>query len=416
MSIAGFHPTGPDGGTMELWPEGERAGELGVVRTCRVERGGPGASIPAVSLWFSLPDLGAAPAPEPDEPFLVAALVQAMAEGRDLVLHGTASAELLGNLLEFRDAWHRWAPRRFARIAIDADVVSARGVSRERGAGVATGFSGGVDSFFTLWAHASGLAGHRARRITHAAFVHGFDIPLSDGTAFEAVRRRSAPVLAELGVELVPMRTNLRAALPYHWEMTYGAAVAACLQQLRPVCGEGLIASSRSYDASTLLMGSNMVTDALLSSATFSIREDGAGHVRSEKIAALAQWPASLAALRVCWQGAERDRNCGRCEKCIRTAVGFLAAGLPVPACFDRVPTVADIARLRLSAPQQLDEWRYLLAAADRTGVATPEIAAARRMLGRSERGVALRRAAASVARVTVPRPMRRLLRRWVAR
>jgi hypothetical protein len=349
MSISGFHPAGPGGGTLELWPMGERAAELGVVRTCRIERAGPGASVPAAALWFSLPDLGAGMAAEPDEPFLAAALVQAMAEGRDLVLHGAASAELLGNLLEFRDVWHRWAPQRYARIGIDADTVSPRGVPRERGAGVVTGFSAGVDSFFTLWAHTSGLAGHRARRITHAAFVHGFDIPLSDAAAFDVVCRRSAPVLADHGIQLVPMRTNLREVLPYHWEMMYGAALAACLQQLRPVCGEGLIASSRPYDASTLLMGSNAVTDALLSSASFAVREDGAGHGRAEKIAALAQWPASLTALRVCWQGAQYDRNCSRCEKCIRTALGFLAAGVSVPACFDPVPTIAEIERLRVA-------------------------------------------------------------------
>ncbi len=46
---------------------------------------------------------------------------------------------------------------------------------------------------------------------------------------------------------------------------------------------------------------------------------DGAGYSRTEKVGFVAQHPVATKALKVCWQGKERGRNCGVCEKCVRT-------------------------------------------------------------------------------------------------
>jgi len=409
---AAASPACSDAPSMHLWPEPETRTGLGVMRACRVERrkGGPQAS--AVRLWYSLPDLGGGEPAEPAEPFLVAALVHAMAEGRDLVLHATASAELLGNLAEFRDAWHRWRPDSFAAITIDADQVTPRGTQRVRGTGVAASYSGGVDSSFTIWQHASGLAGHRSRRITHAVFVHGFDIPLSDAESFETGCRRAGPLLSGLGISLVPLRTNFREALPDRWEQAYGPALAACFHQLRPHCGEALLASSRSYDALIFPAGSNVITDPLLSSAGLTVVEDGAGLNRCKKIAKLAGWPAGVEALRVCWQGERRDRNCGECEKCVRTMYNFLAAGLPVPPCFDRTPTPALLQRVRLRSPILAEEWAQLLLVAERNGIGARWVDVVRRKVAAYRARTAVREAAVRVARATLPGGIRRLVRR----
>jgi len=403
------------GASLHLWPEGERRAGADLVRSCRIERRGGARSRRAATLWFSLPDSGGGEPPEAAEPFLVSALVQAMAEGRDLVLHGAASAELLGNLAEFRDAWWRWRPATFSAIDITADQVTPRGAARPRGAGVACSYSGGVDSSSTIWRHADGLAGHRTRRITHAVFVHGFDIPLADAQGFEAGCGRAGPLLAALGINLVPIRTNFREALPYHWELVYGPALVACFQQLRPDCGEALIASSRSYEALIFPAGSNVITDPLLSSAGLTVVEDGAGLNRSEKIAQLAGWPAGVAALRVCWEGAQRDGNCGECEKCVRTMYNFLAAGLPIPVCFDRAPTLAVLDQVRLRSAVLAEEWRQVLLAAERNGIGDAWVQVARRKLARYRTRAAMREAASRVARATLPDSVRRLVRRAVS-
>jgi hypothetical protein len=403
-----------NGPSMHLWPEAQTPGGLGVRRACRVERRHGPPQTGDVTLWYSLPDLGGGEPPEPDEPFLVAAMIQAMAEGRDLVLHGAASGELLGNLAEFRDAWHRWRPETFAQIDIGADRTTPRGVTRHRGAGVAASYSGGVDSSWTIWRHVNRLAGHRSRGITHAVFVHGFDIPLADTAAFEAGCGRAAPLLGALGISLVPVRTNFRDALPYHWEMAYGVALASCFHQLRPHCGEALLASSRPYDVLTFPMGSNVITDPLLSSAELQVVHDGAGRNRCEKVADLAEWPAGLAALRVCWEGIPRDRNCGLCEKCVRTMHNFLVAGLPIPPSFERAPTLSQVERVRLRSPSLAEEWSQLLVAADRNGVRAPWVGLARRKVARYRVQSAFREAARQLARATLPSGVRHVVRRAV--
>src|SRR5690606_34326214 len=64
---------------------------------------------------------------------------------------------------------------------------------------------------------------------------------------------------------------------------------------------------------------------------------DGAGYSRIEKVAEIARHPIAVACLKVCWAGADQSANCGSCEKCIRTRLNFLAAGVTAtPACFDR--------------------------------------------------------------------------------
>ncbi|MGE5230204.1 MAG: hypothetical protein ACM3NS_00585 [Deltaproteobacteria bacterium] len=407
-------PARASGPSLHLWPEPEARDGLGVRRSCRLERRHGAAGPGPLTLWYSLPDPGGAEPAEPHEPFLLAALVHAMAEGRDLVLHAAASAELLGNLAEFRDAWHRWRPDSYAAIAIEADRVTPRGVPRARGAGVVASYSGGVDSSFTIWRHAAGVAGHRSRRITHAVFVHGFDIPLADTAGFDAGCRRAEPLLASLGVRLVPVRTNFREVFPERWEQVYGPALAACFHQLRPLCGEALLASSRSYEVLLFPTGSNVITDPLLSSADLTVVEDGAGLNRCEKISHLAGWPAGLEALRVCWEGGQRDRNCGECEKCVRTMFNFLAAGLPVPACFDRAPTAALLERVRLRSLILAEEWAQLLRVAEGNGIGAKWVGVARRKVARYRRRVAMREAAGRLARATLPGGIRRLVRQAV--
>jgi hypothetical protein len=66
------------------------------------------------------------------------------------------------------------------------------------------------------------------------------------------------------------------------------------------------------------------------------IVHDGAGYSRTEKVALLATNDAAAKVLKVCWEGKDASRNCGACEKCIRTQANFLAVGVPHAPCFDK--------------------------------------------------------------------------------
>ena len=77
----------------------------------------------SVTLWFELPVLSREPREDDGEAFLIATLMQAMAERRDLFVHADVSSELLSNLLEYRDAWHCWLPQEYARVEFGSRSV-----------------------------------------------------------------------------------------------------------------------------------------------------------------------------------------------------------------------------------------------------------------------------------------------------
>jgi hypothetical protein len=61
---------------------------------------------------------------------------------------------------------------------------------------------------------------------------------------------------------------------------------------------------------------------------------DGGRFSRLEKVRDLASWPTAIAALRVCPTRLEDGANCGRCEKCLRTRLELLAAGIDETSAF----------------------------------------------------------------------------------
>jgi len=163
--------------------------------------------------------------------------------------------------------------------------------------------------------------------------MHGFDIPLTEVRAFDNARIRAAMMLEGSGVELITVRSNIR-SLHENWYEAFGLGLASCFALVTPGYGIGLIGSCDTYDTVDFLIGSNPVTDQLLSTGDMDVRHDGAGMSRTEKVAYLANWEQGMPLLRVCWEGRVEDGNCGRCEKCVRTRLIFLLAGIPSPPCF----------------------------------------------------------------------------------
>jgi hypothetical protein len=68
--------------------------------------------------------------------------------------------------------------------------------------------------------------------------------------------------------------------------------------------------------------------DGLFSSQRVAVIHDGARYSRFQKVRELASWPGALTALRVCPGDPGKELNCGICEKCLRTRLELLAAGV----------------------------------------------------------------------------------------
>jgi hypothetical protein len=314
------------------------------------------------------------------DPFVPVPLFEAMRSRLPLHVEGDVSPSLLANLEEFQRFWARWYPERFVPV----DVTAEREHEQPAGEpGAVMAFSAGLDSCFTAYRHAMGEAGRQGQTLRAGVMAHGFDIPIEDD-GYGAAADSAEAMLASVGVPLVRVATNVR-HVEHAWDDAVGAAVASVLHLLQPNAQVGLVPGSMPPDLQ-VLWGSNPISDPLLSSDPFRIVEDGPSITRPEKVKAIAEWPAAMEGLRVCWASPHRDRNCGRCGKCVRTIMCFRAVGVPIPSSFEREPTDAEIRRQppldRLSQPFH----RMPLDAATQAGIDDGWVRAARKVWRRTKR------------------------------
>lgn len=263
------------------------------------------------------------------DPVALALVARAMSYRQDLHVAGPVSRTLLGNLEEFVDTWSRWRPDLFGPVAIAADEeVDDLGAARPHASLGVTAFSGGLDSTYALVAHRRGLLGRRGRDVIGAVLVQGFDVGLDEDEAFARARTSAAAITDELGVPLTTIRTNWKEVAATDWQMTFGSATAAILHLFADRAGTAIMAADNTYDRLTLPWGSNPITSPMLSSGRMALTWTGGRLRRTEKAAVVGDVPSVRRHLRVCWEGPDHGRNCGRCEKCVRTKLNLLAAGV----------------------------------------------------------------------------------------
>ena len=303
---------------------------------------------------------------------VVAALIIAMREGRPMHVDGPVTGDLLRNLEEFQEAWTMWRSV-YRRVPITADqILPTQQTSSRRGV---FAFSGGVDGTFALLRHHSGRAGLRTARPICAMMVHGFDVPLGEQQAFDRAHGDVAGMMRVLGVPLTTVRTNWRELNDKNWQMEYHVALTACLYQFRGLANVGVCGAGEDYAQMVVPWGSNPVTNHLLSGGGFQVHTEGLGFTRSGRVRLICDYPEVASKLRVCWEGPITGENCGRCEKCIRTKLNFMASKQE-PLCFDGRPTQMQILGLAARNPVQLAFLREILATARANGVDEPWLTA----------------------------------------
>lgn len=298
---------------------------------------------------------------------VLSALIVAMREGRPAHVEGPVTEALIRGLEEFQEAWGQWH-RKYTPVRITADqIVPVETPTSRRGM---FAFSGGVDGTFALLRHHKARAGLRTARPVGAVLVHGFDIPLSEQQAFDHARANVADTIGALGLPLAVVRTNWRSEASRMWAQEYLAGLSACLHQFRGLANVGVLGAGEDYAHFEPPWGSNNpITNHLLSGGGFEIHTEGGGFTRTRRVALINDYPEIAAKLRVCWEGPMTGGNCGRCEKCIRTKLNFMAINAK-PACFDgKVATYGQILGLTARKSQQLALLREVLASARKNGV-----------------------------------------------
>lgn len=389
-------------------PEVRRHDEI-VTLVARVETAKPQYAMPQ-HLSFTFPAELRGWLVDRADPFLTALVLVAMQHGEEIDVRGRASSRLVLGLDEYQRAFACWFPWRFRRVGMR--VAGEDEPAPLVGGATACAFSGGVDSFFTLWSHLPGNDPSVRSRVSHALFVHGFDIVLEKQAAFDVAALAYREMGERIGVRLVTARTNAQSFVPRgNWGVFHGSPLSAVAQAL----GRGLrrfcVPASHTYD-DLMPWGSDPRVDHLLSTDTLEVVHDGASVSRVAKTAAIATWPEVRGRLRVCAPRADGELvNCCRCEKCLRTMLaldmlGELSRHSSFPLPVDRRAVRA----CRLRGRSELSFSRELIAHARSVGrwdvvcdLAWVEAASRLGMLAHRARG-------------RLGRPWRRFLRARAAR
>jgi hypothetical protein len=312
----------------------------------------------AVSVFYEFSGAVLPKCPRTNDFAAFAMLPFAMTTGQSLHIEGMVHREQLENLEECQDAFSLWHPDKFKKIPISADEEIP--TSQRQGRDAVMAFSGGLDASYALHAHRHGLLGRRSNDIRAGILVHGFDIPLQQTPHFKKAEADAAASLRHYGVPLTRVRTNWT-SLRAPWRQSFIFAMASVLQQFSEVSSRAVIATDEAYDGEVLGWGSNGITNQMMGFPGFPIDFTGGGVSRTLKARALAEETTVLDHLRVCTKLLGEGANCGRCEKCIRTKLNFLAgAGLDLPRLHGR-PTPEDIRAIVINHEVALALYEELL-------------------------------------------------------
>ncbi len=317
---------------------------------------------PDAELWFEGPG-SADDVDATGTPWAVALAPLAFHTGQGLRVDGPIDQRIREGLATVTGIWSRWyggagpielwAP---AESETPAAPWAASGENRAQERRAAF-FSGGVDSLWTALDHRT-----RGGATKDLITVHGFDVPLAEGEAFERMLGRFTSWAGAWGGRVVPIRTNYREGptrrVPWG-ELAHGCALIAAGLLLSPRYDRLLIAATGG-ERDTHPWGSHVDTDHLLGSDATSVEHHGADAPRWKKVRRIVEDDAALGILRVCWRSGT-DLNCGRCSKCLRTmALLDLWGALERAPTFPATLSLDDLARVHVAESWDVREFSDL--------------------------------------------------------
>jgi hypothetical protein len=299
------------------------------------------------TLWFRFPRRYADGVCDSGNAFAAALLPLAMYLGENMHVEGRVSPRLLNGMRDYVRLQTTWQPTPFQGMEITAATLETS--RRPARSAVATTYSGGVDSIYTLQTRSGERQPNPYYRISHALMINGFDADskLEDPQAFQAIADAQQVLMERARTDLVLCASNFKAFTdPVIFKNTFGAEVTAPALALGRLFSVLYIPSGTEFN-DFLRDGSHTMMDHLLSSEGLEVIHDAVDVNRLQKASAITHWPQVQHALRVCFYRTGIDietgavTNCCRCEKCIRTMIALELAGAlnrdsqPM-ACFPR--------------------------------------------------------------------------------
>lgn len=279
------------------------------------------------TLWFAVPkEASHKLTRDRADVFVLAVFWQAMHLGCKLIVKDLpVSKSLIANLKEYQTIWQQWSPTIAKTTTLVCDTLDSS-PAKDLDASLMA-FSGGVDSSYTLLRLLE-----RNEKPPLLITAHGFDVPVSEKSAFEQMHTRINQTLAQELVSHISITSNARSFSP-KWDFSHAAAIASMFSLFSNTFSKAYLASTFPNSIESK-WGSNPTTDPLLGTDQFIIEHHGSDTTRFNKLKALTAWPSIIENLKVCWSFHSYDRNCGQCQKCVLLQLSLRALDQPL-TCFD---------------------------------------------------------------------------------
>ncbi len=305
-----------------------------------------------ITLWFGVDAAyGEYLCSERSDAFVVAMLSSAMRGGHSIHCETPMSERLHYQLERYLIPSMSAADAHYHSIKIDAPLTNAPLPNK---GGVGTGFSGGVDSLYTVMTHHS--KSHYP--LTHLTV---FNVGTFDGpeyqSNYEIACHDAAIVAKELGLELICLDSNANEVLSESFLAVCSFRLLAGALALQGLFSVYLLSSGQSFGDFRIDLSNSDTYDLLIvhciQTESLAVYCPGGEVRRSKKLEALAAWAPAHRLLHPCFRRRLSAQNCGECKKCIQTMTILYAQGH-----LDRFASVFDVDAYKKSLSQNIG---YLL-------------------------------------------------------
>ncbi len=286
-------------------------------------------------LWYEVPDTCADWfATDRSDGFVVGLILHAMHRGEDLVVEGPMSARLHHNLTHFYiPVVTEGLPDRHRPIRILPNSLTT---ARTGANHVATGFSGGVDSFAAVvqhWVQEPSAYDRVTHLLFHNVGSHRHGSVEDDRRLFRQRFEQVQPFAREVGLPIVPVDSNLGNLFSLSYVKNHAAVNPSVPLVLQHQFRRYYYASCRKYSECWIRPAKGIgsldpVTMPLLGTENFDCVSTGCQMSRVEKTQLVATYEPSYRFLNVCVDPTASGRNCSVCQKCGRTLLTLELLGL----------------------------------------------------------------------------------------
>lgn len=289
-------------------------------------------------LWFSVPkEYENYVCSTQMDAFLLGVLFPAMQYGEDIYVEGTISKKLLLNInKEVIPLLNSFSPST-KKIKVSAKNINDKSFSTE---GIGTGFSGGVDSFCSIYdllikqedpilkvntllffnVGSHGMKEETAKRLCLQRYFHLKSYPKEIDIDYIFVDS-NLHTFHPWGHEKIHILTSTAATLilQKHFSKYYYASAGLNYEQL--------IDFGHKYRDKAIAPYCEPILLPLLSTESTEFYSEGVAYNRVDKIVNISNYEPTFRYLNVCISGEDTHENCSTCSKCLRTLFALELSG-----------------------------------------------------------------------------------------